>query len=169
MYLLFIARIRLNKQIFLITCKGFWDEASNSYKKLWRGNNIWKYKIFSRFVLAQLTVMRHFVGFYCLTTVSIYYILQKEKLYLLLHREFDHILNRQIFTVRKWTCWTFWLNFNEKRARIKKICSSSTRYYEVYYISFVLLIIICWNELFTLILYGDMFYFVLIFVSIARI
>ena len=43
--------------------------------------------------------MRHFVGFYCLTTVSIYYILQKEKLYLLLHREFDHILNMQKYII----------------------------------------------------------------------
>ena len=38
--------------------------------------------------------MRHFVCFYSLTTV-IYYSLQKEKPYLLLHREFDHILNKQ--------------------------------------------------------------------------
>ena len=39
--------------------------------------------------------MRHFDCFYCLTMVSIYYNLQKEKPYLLLHREFDHVLNMQ--------------------------------------------------------------------------
>ena len=39
--------------------------------------------------------MRHFVCFYCLTMIIIYYDLQKEKTYVLLHREFDHILNMQ--------------------------------------------------------------------------
>ena len=39
--------------------------------------------------------MRHFVCFYSLNMVSIYYNLQKKKPYLLFHRDFDHILNMQ--------------------------------------------------------------------------
>ena len=39
--------------------------------------------------------MRRFVCFYCLTMIIIYYDLQKEKTYVLLHREFEHILNMQ--------------------------------------------------------------------------